>query len=254
MHQNNDQISLKSDAELALMREAGDITRRALDAAFDAIDPGITTREIDTIAEATIRARGATPAFLGLYGFPATACISLNEEIVHGIPSDRKLAPGDIVSIDCGAIVGGMYSDSARTVAVQPNADDATDRLLSTCEESLKRGISACTAGARVGDISNAVETYVRGEGFELVREYVGHGVGKRLHEPPSVPNIGPPGVGPKLVPGMTIAIEPMIMIGGYKTQLQDDGWTVATADGSLSAHFEHTIAITDGAPEVLTG
>lgn len=246
-------ISLKSDAELALMREAGHITSLALDAAFDALEPGITTRQVNAIAENVIRSHGAVPAFLNLYGFPATACISINEEIVHGIPSERKLKAGDLVSIDCGSIVGGYYSDTARTVQVPPAVNDERARLIAVCKEALNRAIAQCIPGNRIGDISNAVESYVRSERFELVTEYVGHGVGKRLHEPPSVPNIGPPGVGPKLMEGMTIAIEPMIMIGRHETEVQDDEWTVSTADGSLSAHFEHTVAITRDGPEVLT-
>ena len=246
-------ISLKSDAEIAIMREAGHITSMALDAAFDALEPGITTRQINAIAENVIRSHGAIPAFLNLYGFPATACISINEEIVHGIPGDRKLKPGDLVSIDCGSIVGGYYSDTARTVQVPPAVDDERARLLAVCKEALNRAIDKCIPGNRIGDISNAVESYVRSEKFELVTEYVGHGVGKKLHEPPSVPNIGPPGVGPKLMEGLTIAIEPMIMIGGPETEVQDDDWTVSTADRSLSAHFEHTVAITRDGPLVLT-
>lgn len=250
---HHDPILLKSASELARMREAGAITKLALDAAFDALEAGITTREVDAIAEGVIRSHGATPAFLNLYGFPATACISLNDEIVHGIPGDRELSSGDLVSIDCGAIVGGFYSDSARTKQVPPAVDDERSRLLAVCEASLGQAIAACHVGNRIGDVSQAVESHVRAAGFELVREYVGHGVGRKLHEPPSVPNVGPPGVGPRLLVGMTIAIEPMIMIGGCETKVEADGWTVSTADGSLSAHFEHTVAITDGEPEVLT-
>lgn len=247
------QISLKSDADLATMREAGQITCAALDAAFDAIEAGITTRELNAIAEGVIRSHGAIPAFLNLYGFPATACISLNEEIVHGIPGDRQLKSGDLVSIDCGSIVNGFYSDTARTVQVKPVGDGPGKRLIEVCREALNKAIEQCLPGNRVGDISNAVERFVRDAGFELVREYVGHGVGRKLHEAPAVPNIGHPGVGPKLVEGMTIAIEPMIMDGGFETKVLDDGWTVSTADGSLSAHFEHTVAITSDGPEILT-
>ena len=247
------QISLKSDADIAVMREAGLITRAALDAAFDALEEGITTRELDAIAENVIRSHGAEPGFLNLYGFPATACISLNDEIVHGIPNDRQLKSGDLVSIDCGAIVRGFYSDSARTVQVGTPEEHPGQRLIKVCRESLNKAIEQCKPGNRVGDISNAVERYVRDAGFELVRDYVGHGVGRKLHEAPAVPNIGPPGVGPKLVEGMTIAIEPMIMIGGFETKVLEDGWTVSTADGSLSAHFEHTVAITSDGPKVLT-
>ena len=248
------QISLKSDADIAIMRDAGLITHAALDAAFGAAEEGITTRELNAIAEGVIRSHGAIPAFLNLYGFPATACISLNDEIVHGIPGARKLKSADLVSIDCGSIVNGYYSDCARTVQVNPSPEHPGHRLMEVCKEALKRAIAQCIPGNRVGDISNAIESYVRKAGYELVREYVGHGVGRKLHEPPSIPNIGEPGVGPKLLEGMTIAVEPMIMIGGFETKVLEDGWTVSTADGSLSAHFEHTIAITSDGPKVLTG
>ena len=248
------QISLKSDADIAIMRDAGLITLAALDAAFDAAEEGVTTRELNAIAEGVIRSHGAIPAFLDLYGFPATACISLNDEIVHGIPGERKLKSGDLVSIDCGSIVSGFYSDCARTVQVNPSTEHPGRRLIKVCKEALNRAIAQCIPGNRVGDISNAIESYVREAGYELVREYVGHGVGRKLHEPPSIPNIGERGVGPKLLEGMTIAVEPMIMIGGFETKVLEDGWTVSTADGSLSAHFEHTIAITSDGPKVLTG
>lgn len=248
------QISLKSDAAIAVMREAGQITRAALDAAFNAAEEGITTRELDSIAEGVIRSHGAIPAFLNLYGFPATACVSLNEEIVHGIPGDRRLKPGDLVSIDCGSIVDGYYSDTARTIQVKPEVNRPGAQLMEVCKEALNLAIAQCVHGNRVGDISHAIESHVRGQGYELVRDYVGHGVGRKLHEAPAIPNIGPAGVGPKLVNGMTIAVEPMIMVGGFETKVLEDGWTVSTADGSLSAHFEHTIAITSDGPQVLTG
>lgn len=235
------------------MRTAGSIVADALDAVFDALEPGITTAELDDIARRSIAATGAKPAFLGLYGFPAVACISLNAEIVHGIPSERVVSDGDLVSVDCGAIVDGYYSDHARTAVAGKSEDGERRRLVDVCRESLERGIAECTPGNRVGDISNAIERYVRDAGFELVREYVGHGVGKELHEAPPVPNVGPPASGPQLMNGMTIAIEPMIMAGSWETKVLDDGWTVATADGSLSAHFEHTVAITADGPEVLT-
>ena len=246
-------IALKSRSELDSMRTAGHIVAVALNEVFDALEPGITTAELDDIARRAIAAEGAKPAFLGLYGFPAVACISLNAEIVHGIPSERVVSDGDLVSVDCGAIIDGFYSDHARTAVAGKTEDDERRRLVDVCRESLKHGIAECVPGNRVGDISNAVERYVRDAGFELVREYVGHGVGRELHEAPSVPNVGSPATGPQLMNGMTIAIEPMIMTGSWETKILDDGWTVVTADGSLSAHFEHTVAITDDGPEVLT-
>ena len=235
------------------MRTAGHIVATALDAVFDALEPGITTAELDDIARRKIRAEGAKPAFLGLYGFPAVACISLNAEIVHGIPSERVVSEGDLVSVDCGAIVDGYYSDHARTAVAGETADEERVRLVDVCRESLVQGIGKCLAQNRVGDISDAVERYVRDAGFELVREYVGHGVGRSLHEAPPVPNVGESGTGPILMEGMTIAIEPMIMNGSWETKVLDDGWTVVTADGSLSTHFEHTVAITADGPEILT-
>ena len=227
----------------------------ALDAVFDALQPGISTAELDDIAREVIKSEGADrPAFEGLYGFPAVACISINEEIVHGIPSkSRVLTEGDLVSVDCGAIVDGFYSDCARTAIAGECQDDDALRLVEVCRQSLEQGIAECFPGNRIGDISNAIEQFVRETGFELVREYVGHGVGRELHEAPPVPNMGSPGTGPQLMNGMTIAIEPMIMTGSWRTRLLDDGWTVVTADGSLSAHFEHTVAITADGPEILT-
>ncbi len=235
------------------MRTAGHIVAVALDAVFDALEPGITTAELDDIARRKIRAEGAKPAFLGLYGFPAVACISLNAEIVHGIPSERVVSEGDLVSVDCGAIVDGYYSDHARTAVAGETADEERERLVDVGREALMHGIAQCVPHNRVGDISDAVEQYVRDADFELVREYVGHGVGRALHEAPPVPNVGQAGTGPLLMEGMTIAIEPMIMTGSWETKVLDDGWTVVTADGSLSAHFEHTVAITADGPEVLT-
>lgn len=234
------------------MREAGRIVATALDAVFDALEPGVTTRELDDIARSYIVDQDAIPAFLGLYGFPATACISINSEIVHGIPGDRVIKEGDLVSVDCGAIVDGMYSDHART-SIAGNGSDDDQRLLDVCREALAKGIAASVAGNRVGDIGYAIESYVRDAGFELVREYVGHGVGRELHEAPPVPNLGKPGTGPVLMNGMTIAIEPMIMSGDWRTKILEDDWTVVTADGSLSAHFEHTVAIIEDGPEILT-
>ena len=235
------------------MRSAGQIVAAALDAVFDALEPGITTAELDDIARRTICAEGAKPAFLGLYGFPAVACISINAEIVHGVPSERVVSDNDLVSVDCGAIVDGFYSDCARTAIAGDNPDVERLKLVDVCRESLRLAIKQCVPHNRVGDISNAVEEFVRDAGYELVREYVGHGVGRELHEAPPVPNVGNAGTGPLLMEGMTIAIEPMIMSGSWETKILDDGWTVVTADGSLSAHFEHTVAITAEGPEILT-
>ena len=246
-------IALKSTRELDAMRSAGHVVAVALDAVFDALESGITTAELDDIARRKISAEGAKPAFLGLYGFPAVACISLNAEIVHGIPGQRVVSDGDLVSVDCGAIVDGFYSDCARTAVAGESADEESRRLVDVCSESLVRGIAQCMPHNRIGDVSDAVEQYVRDAGFELVREYVGHGVGRALHEAPPVPNFGTPGTGPLLMEGMTIAIEPMIMTGSWETEVMDDGWTVVTADRSLSAHFEHTVAITADGPEILT-
>jgi methionyl aminopeptidase len=246
-------IVLKSERELDAMRSAGRVVAVALNAVFGALEPGITTAELDDIARRSIRAQGAKPAFLGLYGFPAVACISLNAEIVHGIPGERVVSEGDLVSIDCGAVVDGYYSDHARTAIAGSNAGEECSRLVDVCREALGFGIAECVAHNRVGDISHAIEQHVRDAGFELVREYVGHGVGRTLHEAPPVPNVGSASTGPVLREGMTIAIEPMIMAGSWETEVLDDGWTVATADGSLSAHFEHTVAITADGPEILT-
>ncbi len=246
-------ITLKSPREIEIMREAGRIVAIAQDEMFSAMEPGISTAELDSIAAASIARQRARPAFLGMYGFPAVACISLNDEIVHGIPSDRIVQEGDIVSIDCGAIVDGFYSDCARTAIAGMQRDPGSVRLVETCREALEEAIGQCVDGNRVGDVSHAVESYARANGYELVRDYVGHGIGRQLHEPPPVPNVGSPQDGPMLISGMTIAVEPMIMDGSHQTKTLTDGWTVATADGSMSAHFEHTVAITDNGPDLLT-
>ncbi len=244
--------TLKSSLELEIMREAGRIVAFAVRKAFEALEQGITTRELDDIARRAIESEGAKPSFLGLYGFPATACISINEEIVHGIPGDRVVQNGDLVTLDCGAIVDGYNSDHAVT-QVAGLASSEKDDLIDTTRGSLEMGIKAASPGNRVGDISNAVESHVLPRSFELVREYVGHGIGKDLHEPPQVPNFGPAGHGVELQPGLVLAIEPMVNAGGWKTRMLDDGWTVVTEDGSLSCHFEHTVAVTEDGPIVLT-
>ncbi|MCR4747289.1 MAG: type I methionyl aminopeptidase [Clostridiales bacterium] len=246
-------IVLKTSKELELMRIACRISAEALQVAGEAVKPGISTWEIDKIAHDYIISQGAEPNFLGLYGFPGTACISINDEVIHGIPSkSRILKEGDIVSIDLGAKIHGFNGDNAATFAVGTISDEAR-RLLDTTRESLTEGIKAAVAGGRVGDIGHAVQTYCESRGYGVVREYEGHGVGTKLHEEPGVPNFGTAGRGIRLLPGMTIAIEPMINAGTHRVKQMSDGWTVKTADGALSAHFENTIAITDNGPVILT-
>jgi methionyl aminopeptidase len=211
------------------------------------------TRELDAIAYKEIVRLGARPSFKGYLGFPASICVSINEEIVHGIPGERVIKEGDIVSLDVGAIVDGFHADSAVTLAVGNHISADTQDLLGTTTESLKLGIGAARAGARIGDISSAIQTFVEGRGYSVVREYVGHGIGHALHEDPQIPNYGTPDKGLLLYPGMTIAIEPMVNVGGWQTRRLEDQWTVVTADNTLSAHFEHTILINDGEAEILT-
>ena len=246
-------IVLKTNRELALMREACRISAGALRVAGEAVQPGVTTEEIDRIAYEYIIKQGAKPNFLNYNGFPATACISINDEVIHGIPSKKRIIKeGDIVSIDLGAVLNGFNGDNAATFAAGKISPEA-ERLINTTRESLYKGISAAVAGGRIGDISNAVQTYCEERGFSVVRDFVGHGVGAKLHEDPSVPNYGTPGRGVRPLPGMTLAIEPMINMGGYEVRQLSDGWTVKTKDGSLSAHFEHTVAITTDGPKILT-
>ncbi len=247
-------IEIKTPEQVAVMREAGLVVGRTLRSLAAAVRPGITTAELDTLAEDEIRAAGATPSFKGYHGYPATICASVNDEIVHGIPSrQRSLRDGDIVSIDCGAIVGGWHGDAAVTVGVGDiSAEHA--RLLQACDTALWQGLAQARAGGRLSDISHAVETSVSQSGpYGVVEEYTGHGIGSAMHMDPPVPNYGRPGRGPRLRPGMALAIEPMVMLGRHETVLLDDGWTVVTADGSWAAHFEHTVAITDDGPWVLT-
>ncbi|AVX21786.1 MULTISPECIES: type I methionyl aminopeptidase [Carboxydocella] len=245
-------IHFKTEKELQLMREVGRVVAITLAELEQAVRPGITTAELDRIAENVIRKLGAVPAFKGYHGYPATICASVNEEVVHGIPGLRKLENGDIISIDVGAVLNGFYGDSARTFPVGDISADAR-RLLAVTEESLYQGISQAKVGNRISDISHAVQKYVESHGFSVVRDYVGHGIGTAMHEEPQVPNFGPPGRGHRLLPGMTLAIEPMVNMGEYHVKTLADGWTVVTLDGSLSAHFEHTIAITADGPEILT-
>jgi len=246
-------IVLKTAREIALMREACRISAGALKLAGEAVEPGVSTEEIDRIAENYIRSQGAVPNFKGYNGFPATACISINNEVIHGIPSKRRIIrEGDIVSIDLGAKINGYHGDNAATFAAGDVSEEAK-LLMTATEESLYEGIKVALAGNRIGDIAHAVQSYVEERGFSVVREYVGHGVGTQLHESPEVPNFGKPGRGIRLVPGMTLAIEPMVNSGGYDVDVLPDGWTVLTKDGSLSAHFEHTVAITADGPKILT-
>ena len=246
-------IVLKTNHELALMREAWEISAGALKIAGEAVEPGVTTAEIDKIAYNYIKKCGAEPNFLNYGGFPATACISINDEVIHGIPSKKRvIKAGDIVSIDLGAKINGFNGDNAATFAAGDISPEAK-RLCDTTRESLYVGIEKAVAGGRIGDIGAAIAAYCEARGFSVVREYVGHGVGKKLHEDPSVPNFGTPGRGVRLIPGMTIAIEPMINMGKAGVKQLSDGWTVKTKDGSLSAHFEHTVAITPDGPKIMT-
>lgn len=246
-------IVLKTGRELKIMKEACSISAGALEVAGKAVEPGVTTAEIDRLAEEYIRRRGGEPNFKNYEGYPATACISINNEVIHGIPSEkRKLRAGDIVSIDLGAKFDGYHGDNAATFACGDVSPEAK-RLMDTTRESLYEGIRAACAGGRIGDIGHAVQSYVEARGYSVVRQFVGHGVGTHLHEAPEVPNFGTPGRGIRLIPGMTIAIEPMVNAGGYDVKVQPDGWTVLTKDGSLSAHFEHTIVITADGPKIMT-
>jgi methionyl aminopeptidase len=248
-----DRIVLRTTDEVARIRAACQIVRDILDEVAAAAAPGVTTAELDALALARTRERGAEPAFLGYHGYPASLCVSVNDEVVHGIPSpDRRLAEGDIVGLDFGVVLGGWYGDAARTVGVGRISPDAA-RLLAVGEEALARAIAAATPGATLGDVGAAVQTWVEGQGCSVVRDFVGHGIGRRLHEPPQVPNFGTAGTGERLRAGMVLALEPMVNAGGPWVDQMDDGWTAVTSDGSLSSHFEHTVAITEKGPEILT-
>lgn len=246
-------VVTRTAEEIAGIRKACRVVREVLDELVLAARPGVTTLELDRIAAAGARSRGAAPAFLGYQGYPASLCVSVNDEVVHGIPSPHKtLADGDLVGLDFGVELDGWYGDSARTVAVGRAPPGAT-RLLRVGEEALRRAIAAARPGGTIGDIGHAVQSFVEGEGFGVVRDFVGHGIGRRLHEPPQVPNVGHPGSGRKLFAGMVIAIEPMVNAGEPSVETLDDGWTAVTSDGSLSVHFEHTVAIDKNGPEILT-
>lgn len=246
-------ILIKTPRELEKMKEAGRISAQALRLAGQAVQPGISTYEIDRIAHEYILSQGAKPSFLGYNGFPAAACISIDSQVIHGIPSKKRiLKEGEIVSIDLGAVFEGYHGDNAATFAVGTISSEA-QRLMDATRESLFEGIKMARAGGRIGDISSAVQRYVEARGYSVVRQFVGHGVGASLHEAPEVPNFGNPGRGVRLLPGMTLAIEPMVNMGVPNVQIMRDGWTVVTADKKLSAHFEHSVAITDGDPFILT-
>ncbi len=245
-------IIRKSTAEIEIMREAGRVTAQALRAVGEAVRPGVTTAALDAVAEDLIRSAGALPAFKGYQGFPATICASLNEQVVHGIPSERRLAGGDILSVDVGAIVDGYYGDAAFTFPVGEVSDEAV-RLMDATRAALEAGVARCIPGMRLYDISSAVQHVAEGAGFSVVREYVGHGIGRAMHEEPQIPNFGPAGKGPTLKPGMVLAIEPMVNAGGAPVRSLEDGWTVVTQDMRPSAHFEHSVAVTENGPYVLT-
>lgn len=245
-------IILKSRDEIGIMREAGRILAETLELLVARLRPGLLEKELDEIVRKEFRKRGVAPTFLGYHGYPATVCVSINDEIVHGIPGDREIMDGDVVSIDLGCTYKGFVADSAVTAGVG-NVSPEARRLIDVTRESLWRGIAVARAGARVGDIGAAIQAFVEERGLSVVREYVGHGVGRQMHEDPQIPNYGSPNSGPVLRSGMVIAIEPMVNTGDWRTKRDADNWTVRTLDGSLSAHFEHTLAITDGEPEVLT-
>jgi len=245
-------ITIKTDAEIALMREAGRITAIAREVAGSYIKEGVTTHFIDSKVKACILAHGAKPSFLGYGGFPASACISVNNEVIHGFPSDRVLKNGDIVKVDVGAYYKGYHGDCAATFAVGEISDDAK-KLIEVTQQCFYKGIGAIKLGGRVGDISNAVYEHATKNGFGVVRDYIGHGVGKNLHEGPDIPNYGPAGRGPRLQTGMTFAVEPMINFGTWEVRILENKWTVVTGDGKLSAHFENTVAITENGVQILT-
>ncbi|WP_308752754.1 type I methionyl aminopeptidase [uncultured Anaerotruncus sp.] len=245
-------VVLKTSKELAKMKRAGSVSAQALQVGGAAVKPGVTTGEIDRAVRSFIQSKGAIPSFLGYGGFPGSACVSVNDEIIHGIPGGRVIQEGDIVSIDVGAIVDGYHGDNAATFAAG-RVSDAAQRLMDATRESLLAAIAVAKPGARLGDIGYAVQSYVEALGYGVVREYVGHGIGTEMHEEPEVPNYGRPGHGVRLVPGMVIAIEPMITEGSPALHVLDNDWTVVTNDHKLAAHFEHTVAITESGPVILT-
>jgi methionyl aminopeptidase len=250
---SGERIVVKSPDEIVRLRAAGRVVAEVLAELRAAVAPGITTLELDRLADAAARRRGAEPAFKGYHGYPASLCASVNDEVVHGIPSaTRVLAEGDVIGLDFGVVLDGLYGDAAITVPVGTVSDEAR-RLLATTREALAAAVAAARPERRVGDLGAAVQRCVEARGFSVVRDFVGHGIGRRLHEPPQIPNFGTPGTGPRLRAGMVLAIEPMVNAGGCEVDTRDDGWTAVTADGRLSAHFEHTVLITENGPEILT-
>ena len=245
-------IRIKTPGEIETLREAGKILARIVAQIKSSLKIGMTTRDIDQIAEKLISEEGVLPAFKGYHGFPACACISVNEQVVHGIPGERVIKAGDIVSIDMGVVHQGYFSDMAVTVGLG-DLDASRQKLLDVTRQALYKGIAQARSGSRLGDLSHAIQAYVESKGFSVVRDFVGHGIGRELHEDPEIPNYGHPGTGPVLRPGMVLAIEPMVNMGGHQTKMLEDGWTVITADRKPSAHFEHTIAVTEDGPVVLT-
>jgi len=246
-------IEIKTRDQIALMRKAGLVVGKTLELVRASIRPGMTILDLDALAEDHIRSCGAVPSFLGYHGFPRTLCVSVNDEVVHGIPGERVVADGDVVSVDCGAIVAGWHGDAAMTVAVGEIPDEVRE-LIRVTEEAMWRGIAAAALGGRVTDISHAVESYVRSQGdYGILEDYVGHGIGSAMHQPPDVPNYGRPGKGPKLVEGLALAVEPMIVLGSPETRVLEDGWTVVTEDGSWAAHSENTFTLTPQGAWVLT-
>ncbi len=245
-------IELKTKAELEKMRQAGKVAGATLKAVVAAIDAGVTTKDLDRVAENFIRKNGGIPTFIGYRGYPASLCVSINNEVVHGIPGNRKLKAGDVVSVDVAATVDGFVGDTATTVIVPPAKADA-QKLVEVSERSLQAAIDAMRPGNRLGDVGFAVQNVAESNGFGVVRDFVGHGIGRRMHEEPAVPNYGKPGSGMRLEAGLVLAVEPMVTMGDWHVRVLADGWTVVTMDGSLAAHFEHTIAITESGPEVLT-
>lgn len=245
-------IGIKNERELDSMRKAGRVTAQVLETLRHSIRAGMKTRELNEIAESELRKLGGRSSFKGYRGYPASVCVSINDEIVHGIPGDRIIKEGDLVSLDFGAIVEGYQGDSAITVIVGEGGLLARS-LLSATQESLAAGIAAARAGGRLGDVSSAIQRYAEARGFTVIREYTGHGIGREMHEDPLVPNFGEAGTGPELKKGMTLALEPMLTTGGWRTKVGRDNWVVSTADGSMAAHFEHTVAVTAGGAEILT-
>jgi len=245
-------MTLKSTQEIAKMRVAGRVVAEALEAMRAFIRPGVTTAQVDAVGEAVIRKAGATPSFKGLYNFPASVCVAVNDEVVHGIPGKRTLRNGDIIKVDTGAFLNGWHGDATLTVPVG-EIDEESQRLVATTYDALLAGIAQCRPGKRIGDIGHAIQQHGESRGYGIVRQYVGHAIGRRIHEEPQVPNYGDPGVGTLLRKGMVLTIEPMLTVGTYETHTLPDKWTVVTNDGKRAAQFEHTVAITDSDPEILT-